>query len=46
MSPAVGGLGAAWVSLWIDEEEFPAPLPFQYRPNPFVSAVIPTCSYE
>ncbi|NWT41111.1 RON protein, partial [Chroicocephalus maculipennis] len=45
-SPAVGGLGAAWVSLWIDEEEFPAPLPFQYRPNPFVSAVIPTCSYE
>ncbi|NXK25660.1 RON protein, partial [Arenaria interpres] len=45
-APAAGGLGAAWVSLWIDGEEFPAPLPFQYRPNPFVSAIDPNCSYE
>uniref|UniRef100_A0A8B9GCQ9 receptor protein-tyrosine kinase n=1 Tax=Amazona collaria TaxID=241587 RepID=A0A8B9GCQ9_9PSIT len=34
------------VSLWIDGEEFPAPLPFQYRPDPSVSAVVPSCSYE
>ncbi|XP_014809004.1 PREDICTED: macrophage-stimulating protein receptor [Calidris pugnax] len=45
-APAAGGLGAAWVSLWIDGEEFPAPLPFQYRPNPSVSAIDPNCSYE
>ncbi|XP_061202915.1 macrophage-stimulating protein receptor isoform X1 [Neopsephotus bourkii] len=45
-TPAAGGLGTARVSLWIDGEEFPAPLPFQYRPDPSVSAVIPSCSYE
>ena len=45
-APAAGGLGAAWVALWIDGEEFPAPLPFQYRPDPFVSAIVPSCSYE
>ncbi|KAM6325292.1 macrophage-stimulating protein receptor [Podargus strigoides] len=45
-APAASGLGAAWVSLWIDGEEFPAPLPFQYRPDPFVSAIVPSCSYE
>ncbi|XP_009475088.1 PREDICTED: macrophage-stimulating protein receptor [Nipponia nippon] len=45
-APAASGLGAAWVALWIDGEEFPAPLPFQYRPDPFVSAIIPSCSYE
>ncbi|XP_074007942.1 macrophage-stimulating protein receptor [Numenius arquata] len=45
-APAAGGLGAAWVALWIDGEEFPAPLPFQYRPDPFVSAIAPSCSYE
>ncbi|NXJ92815.1 RON protein, partial [Corythaixoides concolor] len=45
-APAASGLGAARVALWIDGEEFPAPLPFQYRPNPFVSAVVPSCSYE
>ncbi|NXY18716.1 RON protein, partial [Atrichornis clamosus] len=45
-APAAGGLGAAWVALWIDGEEFPAPLPFQYRPDPAVSAIAPSCSYE
>lgn len=44
--PAAGGLGAAWVSLWIDGEQFPAPLPFQYRPDPLVSSVDPICSFE
>uniref|UniRef100_A0A672UZ72 Sema domain-containing protein n=1 Tax=Strigops habroptila TaxID=2489341 RepID=A0A672UZ72_STRHB len=33
----------AWVSLWIDGEEFSAPLPFQYRPDPSVSAIVPSC---
>ncbi|NXL61493.1 RON protein, partial [Chordeiles acutipennis] len=46
VAPAAGGLGAAWVTLWIDGEEFLAPLPFQYRPDPFVLAVVPSCSYE
>ncbi|NWX25314.1 RON protein, partial [Notiomystis cincta] len=41
-----GGLGTAWVALWIDGEEFPVPVPFQYRPDPTVSAVVPNCSYE
>ncbi|XP_064310201.1 macrophage-stimulating protein receptor isoform X2 [Phalacrocorax carbo] len=45
-APTASGLGAAWVALWIDGEEFPAPQPFQYRPDPFVSAIIPSCSYE
>lgn len=45
-APAAGGLGAAWVALWIDGEEFPAPVPFQYRPDPTVSAIVPTCSFE
>ncbi|KAM6301195.1 macrophage-stimulating protein receptor [Aegotheles albertisi] len=45
-APAAGDLGAAWVSLWIDGEEFAAPLPFQYRPDPTVAAIVPTCSYE
>ncbi|NXU69798.1 RON protein, partial [Horornis vulcanius] len=45
-APAAGGLGAAWVALWIDEEEFLAPVPFQYRPDPTVSAIVPSCSYE
>ncbi|NXQ59405.1 RON protein, partial [Anthoscopus minutus] len=45
-APAAGGLGAAWVALWIDGEKFPAPVPFQYRPDPTVSAVVPGCSYE
>ncbi|KAM9227000.1 macrophage-stimulating protein receptor [Leptosomus discolor] len=45
-APAAGSLGAAWVALWIDGEEFPVPLPFQYRPDPFVSAIVPSCSYE
>ncbi|NXO80953.1 RON protein, partial [Sitta europaea] len=45
-APAAGGLGAARVALWIDGEEFPAPEPFQYRPDPTVSAVDPSCSYE
>ncbi|XP_065702122.1 macrophage-stimulating protein receptor [Patagioenas fasciata] len=46
VAPAAGGLGAAWVTLWIDGEEFPAPLPFEYRPDPFVSAITPSCSFE
>ncbi|XP_066183156.1 macrophage-stimulating protein receptor isoform X2 [Sylvia atricapilla] len=46
MAPAAGGLGTAWVALWIDGEEFPAPVPFQYRPDPTVSAIVPSCSYE
>ncbi|NWY97572.1 RON protein, partial [Loxia curvirostra] len=45
-APAAGGLGAARVALWIDGEEFPAPVPFQYRPDPAVSAIVPSCSYE
>ncbi|XP_014725200.1 PREDICTED: macrophage-stimulating protein receptor [Sturnus vulgaris] len=45
-APAAGGLGAAWVALWIDGEEFPAPVPFQYRPDPTVSAIVPSCSFE
>ncbi|PKU36954.1 macrophage-stimulating protein receptor [Limosa lapponica baueri] len=45
-APAAGGLGNAWVSLWIDGEEFLAPVPFRYRPNPVVSAINPNCSYE
>ncbi|NXW69643.1 RON protein, partial [Hirundo rustica] len=45
-APAAGGLGAARVALWIDGEEFPAPEPFQYRPDPTVSAIVPSCSYE
>ncbi|KAM4768526.1 macrophage-stimulating protein receptor isoform 2-T3 [Cyanocitta cristata] len=45
-APAAGGLGAAWVALWIDGEEFPAPVPFQYRPDPTVSTIVPSCSYE
>ncbi|NXO10649.1 RON protein, partial [Oriolus oriolus] len=45
-APAAGGLGAAWVALWIDGEEFPAPVPFQYRPDPTVSSIVPGCSYE
>ncbi|CAN8186031.1 unnamed protein product [Coccothraustes coccothraustes] len=45
-APAAGGLGAARVALWIDGEEFPAPEPFQYRPDPAVSAIVPSCSYE
>uniref|UniRef100_A0A8B9CPS4 Sema domain-containing protein n=1 Tax=Anser brachyrhynchus TaxID=132585 RepID=A0A8B9CPS4_9AVES len=35
----------ASVALWIDGEEFPAPLPFQYRPNPSVWGIVPNCSY-
>ncbi|NWS09285.1 RON protein, partial [Motacilla alba] len=45
-APAAGGLGAARVALWIDGEAFPAPVPFQYRPDPTVSAIVPSCSYE
>uniref|UniRef100_A0A8C3MWS1 Uncharacterized protein n=1 Tax=Geospiza parvula TaxID=87175 RepID=A0A8C3MWS1_GEOPR len=45
-APAAGGLGAARVALWIDGQEFPAPVPFQYRPDPAVSAIVPSCSYE
>ncbi|NXW53536.1 RON protein, partial [Eurystomus gularis] len=45
-TPTASGLGTARVALWIDGEEFPAPLPFQYRPDPFVLAIVPSCSYE
>ncbi|XP_023791474.1 macrophage-stimulating protein receptor [Cyanistes caeruleus] len=45
-APAAAGPGPARVALWIDGEEFPAPGPFQYRPDPTVSAVVPSCSYE
>ncbi|NXQ46949.1 RON protein, partial [Catharus fuscescens] len=45
-APAAGGLGAAWVALWIDGEEFPAPETFQYRPDPTISTIVPSCSYE
>nr|XP_047910368.1 macrophage-stimulating protein receptor [Anser cygnoides] len=44
-APAAAHLGTASVALWIDGEEFPAPLPFQYRPNPSVWGIIPNCSY-
>ncbi|XP_068014088.1 macrophage-stimulating protein receptor [Melanerpes formicivorus] len=43
---AAGGLGTTKVALWIDGEEFLAPMTFQYRPDPFVSAIVPSCSYE
>ncbi|NWU99178.1 RON protein, partial [Upupa epops] len=46
MTPLASSLGTAWISLWIDGQEFPAPLPFQYRPNPSVSTITPSCSYE
>ncbi|KAM8799888.1 macrophage-stimulating protein receptor [Eudromia elegans] len=46
IAPAVHGLGAAPVVLWIDGEQFPAPEPFQYRPDPSVLGVAPNCSYE
>ncbi|KAK2534265.1 Mst1r [Columba guinea] len=46
VAPAAGGLGTAWVALWIDGEEFPAPLLFQYRPDPSVLAITPSCSFE
>ncbi|NWS92623.1 RON protein, partial [Toxostoma redivivum] len=45
-APAAGGLGAAWVALWIDGEVYPVPVPFQYRPDPTVSAIVPSCSFE
>ncbi|NXL85900.1 RON protein, partial [Alectura lathami] len=45
-APAATSLGTAPVALWIDGEEFPAALPFQYRPDPSVLAIIPNCSYE
>ncbi|NWI66521.1 RON protein, partial [Todus mexicanus] len=45
-APTASGLGTARVALWIDGEEFPAPLPFQYRPDPLVSAIAPSCTYE
>ncbi|XP_030314463.1 macrophage-stimulating protein receptor isoform X1 [Calypte anna] len=44
--PAAGGLGTVQVSLRIDQEEFLAPLSFQYRPDPSISAILPSCSYE
>lgn len=44
-APAATSLGAAPVALWIDGEEFLAPLPFEYRPDPSVLTVVPNCSY-
>ncbi|NXK49994.1 RON protein, partial [Chauna torquata] len=44
-APAATHLDTASVALWIDGEEFLAPLPFQYRPDPSVSGIIPNCSY-
>ncbi|NWY05478.1 RON protein, partial [Nothoprocta ornata] len=46
VAPPARGLGAASVLLWIDGEQFPAPEPFQYRPDPSVLAIAPNCSYE
>ncbi|XP_062441368.1 macrophage-stimulating protein receptor isoform X2 [Rhea pennata] len=46
IAPAAGGLGMASVALWIDGEQFPAPEPFQYRPDPHVFGITPNCSYE
>ncbi|XP_065605443.1 macrophage-stimulating protein receptor [Cyrtonyx montezumae] len=45
MVPAANSLGTAPVTLWIDGEEFLAPLSFEYRPDPSVLAIIPNCSY-
>ncbi|NXR13191.1 RON protein, partial [Semnornis frantzii] len=45
-TPAAGGLGTTRVALWIDGEEFLAPMPFQYRPDPSISAIVPNCSFE
>ncbi|NXT78310.1 RON protein, partial [Zapornia atra] len=46
MVPAASGLGTARVVLWIDGNKFPVPQTFRYRPDPIVSAIAPSCSYE
>ncbi|TFJ97956.1 antigen WC1.1-like [Platysternon megacephalum] len=45
-SPAASNLHAVPVALWIDEEQFPAPEPFQYRPDPVLRDISPNCTYE
>uniref|UniRef100_A0A8B9PUL0 receptor protein-tyrosine kinase n=1 Tax=Apteryx owenii TaxID=8824 RepID=A0A8B9PUL0_APTOW len=40
------GLGMASVTLWIDGEQFLAPEPFQYRPDPLILRITPNCSYH
>ncbi|NWI22134.1 RON protein, partial [Crypturellus soui] len=46
VAPPAHGLGMTSVLLWIDGEQFLAPEPFQYRPDPSVSGIAPNCSYE
>ncbi|XP_025962425.2 macrophage-stimulating protein receptor isoform X2 [Dromaius novaehollandiae] len=46
IAPTASGLGMASVALWIDGKQFPAPEPFQYRPDPFILGITPNCSYE
>uniref|UniRef100_A0A452GQS8 Hepatocyte growth factor receptor n=1 Tax=Gopherus agassizii TaxID=38772 RepID=A0A452GQS8_9SAUR len=45
-SPAASNLRAVPVALWIDGEQFPAPEPFQYRPDPVLHDISPNCTYE
>ncbi|XP_065407491.1 macrophage-stimulating protein receptor isoform X2 [Chrysemys picta bellii] len=45
-SPAASNLHAVPVALWIDGEQFPAPEPFQYRPDPVLRDISPNCTYE
>uniref|UniRef100_A0A8C8S174 receptor protein-tyrosine kinase n=1 Tax=Pelusios castaneus TaxID=367368 RepID=A0A8C8S174_9SAUR len=45
-SPAGRNLSTAPVTLWIDEERFPASEAFQYRPDPVLCNISPSCAYE
>ncbi|XP_075795676.1 LOW QUALITY PROTEIN: macrophage-stimulating protein receptor [Pelodiscus sinensis] len=45
-SPAAHNLSAVPVALWIDGEQFPAPEPFLYLPDPVVRRISPNCTYE
>ncbi|XP_074862160.1 macrophage-stimulating protein receptor [Carettochelys insculpta] len=45
-SPPASNLSAVPVALWIDEEQFPSPEPFRYRPDPVLHGISPNCTYE
>ncbi|KAM7170190.1 macrophage-stimulating protein receptor isoform 2-T2 [Macrochelys suwanniensis] len=45
-SPAASSVHAVPVTLWIDGQQFPAPEPFQYRPDPVLHDISPNCTYE
>ncbi|CAM2117170.1 macrophage-stimulating protein receptor [Caretta caretta] len=46
ISPAASNLHSVPVDVWIDGQQFPAPEPFQYRPDPVLHDISPTCAYE